>query len=202
MVEADLAAARAGDLDALERLLVALGPEVRMTLDINPKWQAVLDADDIMQVTYLEAFARFDQFIGANLKAFEIWLRQVARNNLLDAIRELGREKRPPPNKRVIPTSRQDASLSLCTMLGVTSTTPSRVVAAAEAGTLVDRALARMPDQYAAAVRYFDLEGLSGSEVAERLGCSRVTAFVLRRRARALLRELLGPSSRILSGFS
>ncbi|RMF76374.1 MAG: sigma-70 family RNA polymerase sigma factor [Planctomycetota bacterium] len=183
---------RAGDLDAFERLLLITGPQVRATLDINPKWRAVLDADDVMQVTYLEAFVRFEHFIGTNLRSFVVWLKQIARNNMFDAIKALERDKRPQPDKRVLAGAGEDSYVSLCATLGVTSKTPSSVVAAAEAHTLIDQALAQMPEQYAAAVRYFDLEGLTGPDVAERLGCSRVTAFMLRSRVRALLWDMLG----------
>lgn len=198
-VAADLTAARAGDIDALERLLLHFGPQVRQTLEINPKWRSVIEADDIMQVTYMEAFTRIGQFVGTTTGAFANWLRQIASHNLRDAIRALERRKRPQPERRVSAYRDGTGYLELLTVLGVTSTTASRVAAANEAHTLIERALGLMPERYAAAIRLFDLEGLSGPDVAARLGCSRVTAFLLRARGRDMLRELLGPASRILS---
>ncbi len=199
LIEQDLTAARQGDLDALERVLAHVGPTVRRALEINPKWQAVLEPDDIMQVTYMEAFARFDRFVGDSMAALTVWLRQIARHNLLDAIRGLERDKRPHPDRRVLHGSNGDSYIELCALMGVTSTTPSRAVAADEARTLIDRALAAMPDNYATALKLFDLEGQPGQLVADRLGCSRVTAYMLRGRARDHLRDLLGPASRLLS---
>ncbi|MCG8407745.1 MAG: sigma-70 family RNA polymerase sigma factor [Phycisphaerales bacterium] len=194
----DLAAGRGGDWDAVERLLEAAAPSIREAIEIGPTWQGMIDADDVMQVTYMEAFTRFGQFAGNNQRSFSVWLRQIAKNNLRDAIRSLEREKRPSPRRRVQAQS-EDSCVDLCTMMGVTSKTPSSVVSAEEARSLIDQALSRMPERYAKALRLFDLEGLTGPEVAEQLGCSRVTAFMLRSRARDLLRELLGSTSNYFS---
>lgn len=190
-----VAAARSGDLDALERLLVAYGPVVRASLDIPPTYRSMIDDDDVMQVTYMDAFARIDRFAGSSSVVFRRWLTQIARNNLLDAIRSLERAKRPSPRRRIT-ASAGDSGAAPCERLGVTSTTPSRVIRTGEARGLVERALADLPPRYAEVIRCFDLEGLSGPEVARRLGCSRVTAFMLRARAHDRLRELLGPASR------
>src|SRR5437868_1238158 len=88
-----------GDLPALNNLLRTHGPRVRAGLNgkLERQWQSVLDLDDVMQVTYLEAFLRIDHFRSGQSAAFLTWLRQIAENNLRDAIKELKREKRPPP---------------------------------------------------------------------------------------------------------
>ncbi len=58
-----LDAAVGGDEEALRELLKRFGPRVRQTLRGRPgrKWQSILDEDDVMQVTYLEAFLHLDQ---------------------------------------------------------------------------------------------------------------------------------------------
>lgn len=194
-----LAAARDGDVAALERLLAAVGAEVRKALDIGPQWQSLLDPDDVMQVTYLEAFTRFDRFLGKDSAALRTWLQRIAKSNLLDAIRALDREKRPSPRKRVQPLDSRDGQDGLEGLMGIASKTPGRIAAAAEARHAIHEALSRLPDPYAEVLRLFDLEGLTGPQVAERLGCSRVTAFMLRARARDALRDALGTASRFLS---
>src|SRR5262245_30583110 len=92
---ADFSRASAGDHDAAARLLNMYGPQVRRTLSISPQWQAAVDAEDVMQVTYIEAFMRFDQFRDSDADSLVAWLTRVAQNNLRDAIKELGRDKRP-----------------------------------------------------------------------------------------------------------
>jgi len=54
-------AARA-DAEALSTLLKRYGPQVRRELNISEQWRSVLDPDDVMQVTYVEAFLRIDHF--------------------------------------------------------------------------------------------------------------------------------------------
>lgn len=198
-----LRGAIAGDRDALEQLLMAFGPDVRATLQISAKWQSSISDDDIMQVTYLEAFLRIGRFRASDPAQFKNWLIQIAQNNLKDAIRGLQRDKRPPVDRRVMSANVSDESYcDVAAHFGVTFTTPSRVAAAREAKELVERALGRLPADYALALRMFDLEGRSGPDVAQALGRSRGAAFMLASRARDALREALGSESRYFGNSS
>ncbi len=198
-LDARLRAAQEGDVEALEDLLARAGGLIRPQLSIQPKWSPVLEVDDVLQVTYMEAFARFDRFVGDTFAAFCAWLRHIARNNLIDAVRELDRQKRPPPTQRVtVPAGSEESYISLCGLLGVTTTTPSRTAAAREARATIEQALALLPSHYEQAIRLFDLQGQTGRQVAEALGLSRSAAFMLRARARDLLRDVLGSASRFL----
>src|SRR5687767_13718056 len=62
----------------------------------------IFDADDVMQITCLEAFLHIREFVPARPGSFAAWLRRLAENNLRDTVRELQRDKRPPPGKRVV----------------------------------------------------------------------------------------------------
>src|SRR5262245_21317184 len=92
-----------GDGEALSELLLRFGPQVRAGLmgRINPKWQATLDEDDVMQASYLDAFIKIGQFRPAGVASFVGWLTQIAENNLRDAIRGLEANKRPDPAHRI-----------------------------------------------------------------------------------------------------
>ena len=48
--------AATGDAGALEELLRELEPRLRASLMIQPRWQGALDSEDVLQVTFLEAF--------------------------------------------------------------------------------------------------------------------------------------------------
>src|SRR5437867_12054617 len=95
--------AATGDQDAISRLLHVYGPTARRTLSISPQWQALVNAEDVMQVTYLEAFMRFGQLETFDADSVTAWLTRVAQNNLKDAIKELSRDKRPDPRRRIHP---------------------------------------------------------------------------------------------------
>ena len=93
-------AALSGSGDALARLLRRHGPAVRHRLRINPVWQGTLDAADVMQVTYLEAFLQVHQLADRTPAGFQRWLNRLAENNLRDAIKALERQKRPDPRQQ------------------------------------------------------------------------------------------------------
>jgi RNA polymerase sigma-70 factor (ECF subfamily) len=56
--------------------------------------QSKIDASDIVQQTMLDAFAKRDQFRGSTDGELLAWLRQILKNNLADALRDHGRDKR------------------------------------------------------------------------------------------------------------
>ena len=50
----------------------------------------VLDIEDAMQVTFMEAFLRIGKFAGSDSRTFSAWLGRIAENNLCDGIRPHG----------------------------------------------------------------------------------------------------------------
>ncbi|MHC5108371.1 MAG: RNA polymerase sigma factor [Planctomycetota bacterium] len=194
-----LSQATNGDLDALTRLLEHFGPAIRDTLSIDDQWRSSIDRDDVMQVTYIEAFRQIGRFQPRSVQSFGNWLRTVAHNNLRDAIRTLQRAKRIPPAKRVQSAEADESYAALYELLGATSTTPSRVAIRAEARGTLESAIAHLPTDYASVIRKYDLEGQSGPQVAKAMGRSRGAVFLLRMRAHDCLRERLGTASALIS---
>src|SRR5436309_2448922 len=140
--------AASGNADAITTLLRTYGPQVRRRMMINPQWQAVLDVEDVMQVTYLEAFLRIRQLRTLDESTFVAWLTRVAENNLRDAVKELERDKRPDPRRRVQPTSPGDSFVALSEMVTSTSSTASRFASARETKALLEAAIGRLPAIY------------------------------------------------------
>ena len=200
--EALLTRARAGDLPALVELLDDVGQEVRRRIahKVSPQWRAILDEDDVMQTTYLEAVTRFEKFSTGNAKDFVSWLSRLAENNLIDGVRALEAAKRPDPSKRVTRRANSsDSATSLVTVLGITFTTPSMNAARGEAGGYLMKVIEQLPDVYCRVVKLYDLEGKSIEEVAAELGRSQGAVYMLRARAHEQLKELLGRESRYFS---
>ena len=188
-----------GDVPALTSLLREFGPPLRDQLSIDKRWQGVLDADDIMQVTYLEAFLQIGTFVQGGPNAFPSWLRRIAENNLRDAVRALGAAKRPPPAVSAPLADRQASIVALFEHLGVDSGTPSAGMAAGEREAALLRALEALPADYAIVIRKYDLDGLGIAEVAAAIGRSPGAVHMLRARAHDWLREFLGPGGRYFS---
>ena len=188
-----------GDADALMALLRQFGPTIRRRLDINQAWRSKLDAADVMQVTYLEAFLRIGQLKTRDSKVFAAWLTRIAENNLRDAVRQFQRLKRPDPRRQVRSPGSDESQTALLEQIGCLSTTASRQAATKESKALLLQAVARLPETYQSVVRLYDLEGQTPQEVARALGRSVGAVHMLRARAHDRLRELLGSESRFFS---
>jgi RNA polymerase sigma-70 factor (ECF subfamily) len=191
----DTRLAVAGDADALVRLLARYGPAVRRTIrnEIPAQWRTLLSEDDVMQESYAEAFLGVRQLSPEG--SFLAWLRRIAKNNLLDAVKGLKAERRGGNRKRVEGAHGEDAVLSLFDVLDDGGTTPSGRAMRGELGEVFDRALARLPDAYREVVRLYDLEMRGADEVARLLGCSPGAVYMRRARAQEMLREILGAFS-------
>jgi RNA polymerase sigma factor (sigma-70 family) len=189
-----------GDNAALEALLRDAAPQVRCRVEsrIPKKWQALLDAEDILQVTYLEAFLRIRDFIPKGEGAFLPWLARIADNNLLDAIRALQRAKRPPAERRVRPAD--VASVVLYEEVMRTNSTASRQLVRKEAHEALETALNNLPADYARVVKRYDLDGISVGALAKELKRSEGAVYMLRARAMDRLRELLSAHASITKG--
>jgi len=204
LVETDtLTAALAGEREALGRVLVACDPELRRHLsgEIGSLYQSAVSIDDVLQVTYIEGCLRIGTLKERTVNGLLAWLKEVAENNLKDAIRALNAKKRPPPWRQVGASREESAATFLAGFVG-SDTTPTHGARRSEFADLLDRALAALPPDYGKAIRLYDLDGKSIDEVAAAFVPPRSTGAVHMLRARALdrLRDLLGDTSRFFSG--
>lgn len=182
----------AGDADALSTLLALYGPDIEARLAIARRWRGVLEPCDVMQVTYLEAFLEIGRFDPARADNFSAWLARLAENNLRDALRGLGRKKRPPAARRIFADDASDSRDQLLETLATTSWTASRAMRRDEAHALLENAIRSLPEDYAVVVRACDLQGLAVERVASTLGRSPGAIYMLRARAHQRLGEMLG----------
>lgn len=190
-----------GDEDALAELLGRYSGDVRNHIkhSIGKHWQSSLDEDDVMQVTFVEAFSHIHALQNRTEQGFTAWLRRIADNNLRDAIRALEADKRPDPRKRAQAARSASTSAAFIEMLGATNTTPSRVMAQDEAESAMDRALKALPSDYATVIRMYDLQGKSIEETAATLNKSHGAVYMMRARAHDRLRDLMGSPSQFFS---
>jgi RNA polymerase sigma-70 factor (ECF subfamily) len=173
------------------------GPQIRAMLERSYRNRLCgeVDLDDVMQVTYLEAFMHIADFVPAGPHAFGAWLGRIGENNLRDAIRKSDAASRPTAGSA---TTWEDSCQMLIEQLG-TNGTPSRAAGTDEAKRLIEAALQRLPADYERVLRLCDLEGHSGPEAARQIGRSHGAVKMLLARARDRLAALLGSGSRFFS---
>jgi RNA polymerase sigma factor (sigma-70 family) len=198
-----VSAAVSGDTYALSTLLHAHGPLLHrhFTDRIGRRHQAVISAEDVLQVTFMEAFLRIRSFVPAGENSFLAWLRQIGENNLRDAVRELDADKRPPERKRITTLSREDSYTTFLATLAGSFTTPTEHLRRSDAKALLEAAMKKLPQDYAQVLRLYHLKEQHIDEVAAAFDPprSRGAVHMLRLRAFECLRELLGQPERFLT---
>lgn len=173
---------------SLERFRPYLLLLARMQLD--PRWQAKLDASDIVQQTLLEAHASLEQ--GAGEKRDQAaWLRQALAHNLIDAVRALRRGKRDAAREHSLADALEKSSARLAQWLTADQSTPSSVAIRNEDLLRLADALSQLPEAQREAVILHHLHGASLSEVAQQLRRSEAAVAGLLHRGLRRLRELL-----------
>ena len=142
------------------------------------------DAKDLVQDTYLKAFASFHQFeAGTNLKA---WLYRVLTTTFINSYRK--DQRRPQLSNGEVEDWQLAASASHTSDQGKSA--EDEVLENLPDGD-VKRALHEIPEEFRLAVFYADVEGYSYKEIADILGIPAGTVMSRLHRGRKLLRTLL-----------
>jgi RNA polymerase sigma-70 factor (ECF subfamily) len=187
---------RGGDKQALAELYSSHRERlVRLvSFRLAPRLYGRVDAEDVLQESYLAAAARLEHFFKRPDGSFFVWLRVVVLQTLTeihrahfgaqirDANREISLEARPGP---------QNTSAALAAQLVAKLTSPSQVAIRAEIASELEAALQTMSgiDREVLALRHF--EELSNQETAEVLGIDQKAASIRYVRALKRLKVIL-----------
>ena len=189
----DVELACGGDDEALTRLLRAVDAELRSSVSIQPLYRRELEVDDLLQVTYVEAFMRIGSLRDRTASGFRAWLRRMLDTNLKDAIRALERDKRPDARRRVTHDGQGSSARTLYARVAGRDGSPSGALSAREEVARLEAALGRLPESYRRVVEEVDLAERRVAEVATELGRSPGAVHLLVKRAHDRLREILAP---------
>jgi RNA polymerase sigma-70 factor, ECF subfamily len=168
-----LSLARAGSAVALGHLWELyrnyLGLLAR--LQIGRRLQGKVDAEDLVQDTFLEAQRHFAEFRGTVEAEVVCWLRQILAGLLGNLVRRyVGTQRRDVRLERELADELDQSSRVLDQSLAAPQSTPSQRAARREQAVLLADALGQLPDDYREVIILHHLEGLAFPEVARRLG--------------------------------
>jgi RNA polymerase sigma-70 factor (ECF subfamily) len=188
---------RSGDIGAVNGLLERHRAAIRRMIDrrMDRVVQRRVDASDIVQDVMIEANRRLGDYLANPTMPFQLWLRHMARDRLIDAHRRHRVAASRSIDREVPLAADTDGSLA-----GPVARVPDRDLTPEAAATW--RELER---RFAAAVEQLDegdrqivllrhFEHLSSAEAAEVLGLSKPAAGMRYLRAMRRLRGLLDDS--------
>jgi RNA polymerase sigma-70 factor (ECF subfamily) len=176
------------DLAALGRLLEEHRPRLLAMLErrIDPKLKPRLDADSLLQETFLLARRRWTDFQASAMTAYA-WLYRLALDTLIDAWR---RETRGPRDARRELPLPEGTSLQLGLQLVHSGTSPSEALQRQELRDRVQKAMSLLSenDRQILWMRHFD--DLSHADIAGILGLTEAAAQQRYHRALGRLSDL------------
>ncbi len=192
-----LAQARAGKRECLGQLLQLYSNYLKLLAgtQIDDKLRARCSPSDVVQETFCEAHRDFHQFRGHSMPEFLAWIRRILVNNLSRVVeKHMLAEKRDVRREASFPgieAALERSTARLESILVDQGASPSSDVQRREDAVILADQLAELPEDYRDVLVLRHLEGLSFSEVAQRMDRSPGAVRMLWLRAIEKLRERL-----------
>ena len=167
--------------------------ELLARIEIGRRLQTKVDADDLVQETFLEAHRNFGLFRGHQEAEFVAWLRAILATRLADLLRHfLGTQGRDIRRERDLQIDLDHSSRALDRGLIALQSTPSQHLARQELRVMFADTLAQLSDEYREVIVLRHFEELSFADVALRMDRSIDSVQKLWVRGLARLRQLVG----------
>jgi RNA polymerase sigma-70 factor (ECF subfamily) len=144
------------------------------------------DPEDLVQETYLRAYAGFGAYRGGNTRA---WLAAICLNAARSEARRRRRRPWEVPARALLdalPAARADSGRGRAEVADVADVVIAGLDAAA-----VSRCLALLPEPQRLCIVLMDVAGYTARETAEMLGCPRGTVLARVHRGRRKLAQVL-----------
>lgn len=152
------------------------------------------EASDIVQKTLLQAHTQREQFRGDSTGELAAWLKQILRNQLIDAFRQQRRLRRDV--SREVPLEASiDGSFSRVEGWAAVHSTPSQHVARDEELVRMAETLTQLPDAQREAIVLHHLQGATLAETAAQLQRTEAAVAGLLHRGLKQLRQMLDEST-------
>ena len=176
-----VAAALCGDAASFRRLVERY--QARMFGLVRHYTQSAVEIEDIVQDTFLKAFAKLDTFQSQS--SFYTWLARIAVNTALDFSKRRGRNPvlavEDPEEGTAVARGAAQAKIAA----------PDSRLEAAETAAITRRVLADLPEIFSTVLVLREFEELSYQDIADVLGISIGTVESRLFRARARFKDRL-----------
>ena len=158
---------------------------------IDRRLAARVDASDVVQETYMEAFQRLPKYLRQEEMPFYLWLHWIAREKVLALHRRhLGAEKRAVTHE--VPLLPVDSSATFVSaVIAGHEPSPSQALAKNELAERLRLALGQLDDEERDLILWRHFEQLSARDMAQLLGISEAAAGKRYLRAVERLRTIL-----------
>ena len=176
-IRADIARARRGERDALDRVLTAVQSRLRAAASsrLGGPLRARMATSDLLQTTYVDVVRSIGEFRGDDPDTLVAWISRIMENNLRDRVRFYGRQRRAAEEDRETPD------------VAAGGHSPSAEAVQVEKLAAVGKALAQLPEDQRQIIQLRLIEGRDYDEIAKTLGRSQGALRMLLSRARAAL---------------
>ena len=165
-------------------------------LRLDPAIAARVDASDVVQEVLLEASRRLDAYLREPKMPFQLWLRHIAKDHIIDAHRRhrLAQRRGVDQEQPLAAAGRADASsLELAAQFCDGELTPAAAAMQQELVRRLHAAIAKLDEEEREIILLRHFEQLSNQDVAALHGLSAAGASMRHLRALRRLRELLRP---------
>jgi RNA polymerase sigma-70 factor, ECF subfamily len=187
------------DVSATDELWERYRPALRQLIGLRLD-QAVarrVDASDVVQDVLIKASQRLADYLRNPALPFHLWLRQIARDHVIDAHRRHRATARRTVDREQALYARggsfdDRSSLDLAAQLRDSGLTPAAEALRHELQTRFHATLLRLDEDDREIILLRHFEQLSNSEAAQALGLSEAAAGMRHIRALRRLRTLLG----------
>ena len=186
---------RDGDSAAVNQLLERHRSAVRQMIDLRMDrvLKRRVDASDIVQEVLIEANRRLQTYLENPVLPFHVWIRQMAKDRLIDAHRRHRQTARRSMDREqpLVAAANDQSSIDLLNQLRDQELTPAAAATWHELQRRFEQACGRLDDQDQEIVLMRHFEHMSNSDAAAALELTPQAASMRYLRAMRRLRTLL-----------
>ncbi|MFO1063411.1 MAG: sigma-70 family RNA polymerase sigma factor [Pirellulales bacterium] len=187
---------KSGDAEAVDRLLArhrdSLHRMIQLRLDQRIKQR--VDVSDVVQEVLVEANRRLQDYLRNPSMAFHLWIRQIAKDRLIDAHRRhrvSAKRSIDREQPMVVHGAVDQSSIRIAAQLCDPQMTPAEAATRREMAAHVESAIGRLNDVDRDIILMRHYEQLNNGEIAAALGLTEPAASMRYLRAIRRLREML-----------